>query len=493
MGVILRQSLKGTFVNYVGALIGFITTMFIVTRYLQPQEIGLTRVLVEVATLFTIIAQLGTPSWTMRFFPYFRDDKQNHNGLLFYMLLCSFVGSVLFILSYIILDQPINNLFGAKSPLFVEYKWWVVPLTLLLSSFALIEVYSNVLLRITVPKLLREVILRIAFIVVYLLFAFHLINITGLVVGVVISYALCTLLGWLYLSRLVSFSLKHDFKFFTPKLRKSFFRYLFFVVIGGIGGTMINKLDIIMVGSQLGLTSAGIFTIALYMALIIEIPSRSISAISAPISAQAVRDNNFPEARRINQMVSLHQLLVGGVIFIYIWINIDNIFQIIPNGDIYSRGKWVVFFIGCSKLVENIFSFSNKIVSYTRYYYWTLFFTIGISLVTIGTNLLLIPRFGITGAAMATLLTCLSIYLLNFFLIVRRIHISPLTGGIGKFLLLLMVTVIGNHFLPVISNPWADLFYRSVIISFPFLSAIYFLRISSDLNEKVDSFLKRKQ
>lgn len=493
MGVILRQSLKGTIVNYVGAFIGFITTMFIVTNYLEPQEIGLTKVIVEVSTLFMIIAQLGVPSWTMRFFPYFKDDTDNHNGLLYYMLMCSLLGAILFVALYVGMDVPINDLFGAKSPLFITYKWWVIPLTLFLASFALVEVYSNVLLRITVPKLLREVVLRLLLVAVYLLFAFGVTGISGLVVGTVLSYGICTLLAWWYLSRLIPLSLKHDFRFCTPELRKSITRYTLFVIIGGIGGTMINKLDIIMVGSQLGLSSAGIFTIALYMALVIEIPSRSISAISAPISAQAIRDNNFPEARRINQMVSLHQLLAGGVLFIYIWINIDNIFEIIPNGEIYKDGKWVVFFIGCSKLVEGIFSFSNKIISYTRYYYWTLFFTVGISLVTVGSNLLLIPRLGITGAALATLLTCITVYLLNYFVIVRRIRISPLTGGIGKFLLLMLLVVVGNHFLPVISNPWADLFYRSIVISIPFLPAIYWLHISPDLNEKIDVFLKRKQ
>lgn len=33
MGVIIRQSIKGTVVNYVGAFIGFLSTMFIVTRF----------------------------------------------------------------------------------------------------------------------------------------------------------------------------------------------------------------------------------------------------------------------------------------------------------------------------------------------------------------------------------------------------------------------------------------------------------------------------
>lgn len=32
MGVVIRQSIKATVINYIGAFIGFITTMFVVTK-----------------------------------------------------------------------------------------------------------------------------------------------------------------------------------------------------------------------------------------------------------------------------------------------------------------------------------------------------------------------------------------------------------------------------------------------------------------------------
>ena len=47
MGVVIKQSIKGTIVNYVGIAIGFLTTFFIVTKYLTQEEIGLNRVLID--------------------------------------------------------------------------------------------------------------------------------------------------------------------------------------------------------------------------------------------------------------------------------------------------------------------------------------------------------------------------------------------------------------------------------------------------------------
>ena len=56
MGIIIRQSIKGTLVNYLGIVVGFVTTFFILTHYLTTEEVGLTRVLVDAAVLFSSFA-----------------------------------------------------------------------------------------------------------------------------------------------------------------------------------------------------------------------------------------------------------------------------------------------------------------------------------------------------------------------------------------------------------------------------------------------------
>ena len=71
MGVIIRQSIKGTLVNYLGVAIGFVTIFFVLTSYLNTEEVGLTRVLIDAAVLFSSFAQIGTGSSIVRFFPYF--------------------------------------------------------------------------------------------------------------------------------------------------------------------------------------------------------------------------------------------------------------------------------------------------------------------------------------------------------------------------------------------------------------------------------------
>jgi O-antigen/teichoic acid export membrane protein len=83
MGIIAKQSIQGTIVTYLGVAVGFVTTFFVLTRFLSAEEIGLARVLIDAATLFIGLAQLGTSSSIIRFYPHFKakGEKQKRKEL----------------------------------------------------------------------------------------------------------------------------------------------------------------------------------------------------------------------------------------------------------------------------------------------------------------------------------------------------------------------------------------------------------------------------
>ena len=69
MGIVIRQSIKGSIVSYAGAVIGMISTIFIYPYFLSPELIGLNRILVDSAFLFAFIAQIGIPNAIIKFSP----------------------------------------------------------------------------------------------------------------------------------------------------------------------------------------------------------------------------------------------------------------------------------------------------------------------------------------------------------------------------------------------------------------------------------------
>lgn len=491
MGVVIRQSIKATIVNYIGAFLGFISTMFIITRFLKPEEIGLTKVIYEVAFLFGSLAQLGTSASAMRFFPYFRDSGKKNNGFFFYLLFMPVIGSVVFLSLYYLFREPITEFFAKNSALFVNYYSCVGLLIFFLAFWMIFETYSNLLMRIVIPRFIREIGVRLMLIIVYLLYAFHYLNLDGLVTGYISVYGIAMLLTLWYISRIGTLSLKHDFSFIGKPLRTKILKYTLFLIAGALGGTIIVQLDIFMVSSQMGLSFTGIYTVAFYMAAVIEMPARSISSISSPIAAAALKDGDFYKANELYKKVSLHQLVAGSTLFLFIWINIDNIFAIIPNGEIYESGKWVVFFIALSKLITVTLNFGGTLISFSRYYYWGLYFTFFLMALTVYTNRLLIPVWGISGAALATFITCFISYSWQQWIVLKKVKGNPYTLNMVKQILLLLFLFFCNALLPVwTTNPYLDAFYRTFIIGVLWLLLTYKLKISEEIGTLMRNFLK---
>ena len=120
MGVVVKQSLKGTIINYIGVAVGFVTTFFVMTKYLSTEEIGLASVLSNAAILFSGLAQMGTSTSAMRFYPYFKDSESRDHGFFGWTLIVPLVGFIIFTALFFIFKQQISDYFSEQSALFVD-------------------------------------------------------------------------------------------------------------------------------------------------------------------------------------------------------------------------------------------------------------------------------------------------------------------------------------------------------------------------------------
>ena len=466
--------------------------MFILTKFLQPEIIGLTRVLYETALMIANLALMGITASALRFYPYFQNSENKDNGFFYYLLSLPTIGLVFCSIFYLLLKDPISAFFSVKSSLFADYYYWVIPLICILVYWITFETYANQKMRIAIPKFIREVLVRLMLIVIYLLYSFKILSLNEFIGCFIFVYGIAMLLALFYINKIGALTLKHDFSFLNKELKAKIAKYTGFLILGALGGGILNQLDLFMVGSQLGFDHAGIYSIAFYMAVIIEIPSRSITPISAPIAAKSLKEDNFNDANNLYKKVALHQLIAGGLIFLLIWINIDNIFKIIPNGQIYVAGKWVVFFIALSRLVYITLNFGATLISFSKYYYWTLPFTVIITIIGIITNLLLIPRLGITGAAIATFITFIISFSVQQWIVVMKIKGNPFSVNLFKFILLLCIAFGLNYLLPVWSGiPILDGFYRTTIIGTFTLVVLYKLNLSDEISLLTTSAIRK--
>lgn len=495
MGVIIRQSIKGTIVNYIGIAIGFFTTFFILTNYLTAEEVGLTRVLVDAAFLFSGLAQLGTNSSMLRFYPYFKDEENKDHGIFFWSVMIPLVGFLLFLLCFFIFKTTIIDAFQDKSPLFVNYFYFIIPIAFFVLYTSVFETNSIILMRIAVPKFIREVVIRLLLLITYLLYGFDMISLDGLVVCFCVTYGIATILNIFYLFSLKRVSFKPDWKHITPALKRDFLFYTLFLLTSALAGNITPILNSFFISAKMGLVYTGIFAIANYIATVIEVPYRSLGSITQPQISIAVKDGDLQTANQLCKQVSLHQLLAGSAIFLIIWINIDVLFQILPNGEQYVQGKWVVFILAFSRLFNSSFTIGNTILGFSKYYYFSLVFTVLLTASAIALNVLLIPLWGMNGAALATLISYVFAFSLLLMYIKRKMGTSPFSMAQLKVLLLIAILYFINWictfivgFLPEITSlvgKITEAVIRSGVVVCVGCVLLYHFNISQEINGMV--------
>ena len=495
MGIIAKQSIQGTIVTYLGVAVGFVTTFFVLTRFLSAEEIGLSRVLIDAATLFIGLAQLGTSSSIIRFYPHFRNKEQgtksqDDHGFFFWTLIVPLVGFALFTAIYCACHEPLSQWFGEKSPLFVEYYYMVLPMAFFMLYQTIFETNANVRMHIVVPRAVRELITRIGLLVVYLLYAFEWVNINGFVIALCGVYAVAMLCNMGYLFSLGEISLRPDWEFLrnNRSLVRQYMLYTGFLLVSAVASVLAPTLSSFFITAEMGLNYTGIFAIATYIAVMVSIPYRSMTAIASPQLATAIKENDQRETAHLMQQVSRSILLIGCIILCMIWLNIDLIFHILPNGEVYASARNVVLLLGVSQLFIATCSITSSALNYSRYYAFSLIFSILLTISSIIVNNNLIPSHGMNGAAMSNLIS----YAVYFILIVITVRLTLRTSTFTRkhiYIVLLFASIIAlnylwQQYLPI-QNIWLSSIVRSIVLLGVAGLVAWFANLSPEINQQV--------
>lgn len=482
MGIVVRQSIKTVAITYFGVALGFINTLWLLPWILSEEQIGLTRTFINSAMLFATLASLGAANIPSKFFPYYNDTSKKHYGFLFFLLLLGSTGFVLFCVVFLSFKSTIFSIYINTAPLLLQYYYYLIPFAGIVLWWDILEMYTVVHQLSVVPSFLREVLVRALTTLGILFIFFHLISFHGFMNWVVISYGIVLLSMIVYLKFKNILFLKPDAAFIRTPHIKEILTFGGFIMMGNLSGTIIANIDGLMLSAYSGLKSTGIYTIAFYIAVLVEIPKRSLAQVLIPVVSEANKNNDLRKLSEVYKKSSINQLVIGGLLFIGIWCNIENIFRMIPHGEVYLQGKWVVFFIGLSKLIDMGTGVNSEIINTSKYYKVRVLFYCFLSLFGILGNFILIPLYQITGAAIAS---AISVFLFNtmyFVFVAVKFKMQPFSLSTVKVIVLGILIVAGSHYIPNLGSPLVDIMIRSLIIVGVFVELVVFLKISEDVN-----------
>ncbi len=480
MGIIIRQSIKGTIYTYLGAILGLINMAFLLPSMVEPEVVGLVTLIISYASIFSQFSSLGFTSVTTRMFTYFRNRNKQHNGFFFLLLVVGLSGFLISFIAFKLFKPILIEDSLEKSALLVDYLYYILPLVFFQLFFSLFDNYYKVLYNATFGTFTKEFLLRLMVTICILLYFYKIISFDQFVLYYLIAFASPTIFIFFKLLIEKEIILKPDFSLLDKKMIKTIASVAFFGIILSFSGVAAQQIDRLMINSYLGLELAGIYAIVFYFGTIILMPNKSLHKISSVIIADAWKNNDLKEIRMIYSKSCMNQLIIGVLLFIGIWGNVHNIFQILPEA--YESGKYVIFFIGLFGLVKMSRGVSDSIIANSKYYRYLSYFMLIYILAIVASNYFLIPEYGMTGAAIASLIAVFLFSLMKFLFLLFKYKLQPYNY---KYLLVLATGILTYYLatlIPVIEYYILDIIIRSTFMAIVFSVIILLLKVSKDAN-----------
>lgn len=488
MGIIKKQSILNSIITYVGIALGFVSTIYLYPNILSTDQYGLTRVVLSVSFIFTQFAHLGMQNIAIRFFPYFENHHNKHNGFLFLSLIVPLVGFTAFLLVIIFFRDLFLTKYNSSS-LFANYYWFLIPLVFGQLYFEVLNSYVRARLHSVPGSIISEILLRLIIIIMLVVFLLNWISFYGFMVGFVITYILQPILLLLFLLFKGELFLRPNFAYLKTSLIKRMANYGLYSVLGGMTTIIVNNIDILMLGSLAGLTETGIYAIAFYIGSVIAVPQRAIGKIAPSLIAKHLKENNHHEIERIYKSSSINQMIPGILFFIGVAANLHNLIEILPPA--YSTASTVIIIIGLSKLIDMLAGVNGSIILNSKYYRFNLHSMIFLIVFSIALNYWLIPLFGITGAAVATA-TSLFIYnLIKGIYVWKKFKMQPFSHKILIIIALSAIILWGSLQIGRIGNLYLDIFIRSLAIAIIYSAGVLAFNVSDEVNKIWSDFRKK--
>jgi O-antigen/teichoic acid export membrane protein len=493
MGVIKRQGILNTIVSYAGILLGYVNTVLLFPNFLEEDQIGLTRLLIFIAVMYAQFSALGFGNMGLRFFPYYRDKARQHHGFLFLLLSIPLAGFAVVTALFVFARPHVLAHYAEKSTLLGEYYYYLIPLGLFTLLFVLLDAYLRSLYKTVVSAFLQEFFLRLLITLTITAYALELFDFQTFVLLFVGANCLSSLILIGYLLWLRQFFAWPRPQTFRRKPFSEMLQYGFYSFMGNISGSIISTTDSLMILSFLSLSEVGIYTTAFYVTTAILVPARSLYRVAYAQVVDYWKENDLPALDALYKRISLLNMIVSGLLFIGIWANRHNIFALMP--ETFSAGTYVLLFIGLARLVDVAVGINAIIMVTSRKYRYDLVFNIILVVLIIWTNYLFIPRYGISGAAFASLLAYALSNLLRLGFLWKVFGLQPFTSRSLLVLGIGALTLAVDYLIPYLGHTLPDILVRSAVITAVYGVLVLILRVSADVNQTVGNvvaFLLRK-
>jgi len=485
MGIVVNQSYKNIIIISIALVIGGVNTLYFYPVFLKAEYYGLVVFLLATSNLLQPLISFGSQHTIIKYFSSYNSAKEKD----------VFMSSIIFLpiltiipICYLVVQfhDIIASFLSLKNPIIESYVWVIFLVAFATSYFEVFYSWARVQLKSVFGNFLKEIYPRASIFILLLLVFFDIISKENFV---------WYLTGFYYLRLLImiAYSLKlytPNFYFRLPVNTKQILSYSIYIFLAGSAASILIDIDKFMIPQKEAISQTAFYAVAVFIATVVEIPGRALFQIVNPLVAKALNTNDFTELKMLYKESSLNLLIISGLFFLLINLNIVPFYELMDNPS-YGTAVWVVLMISLSKLILMSFGCGPAILATSKFYKITLPFSIGMALSVYFLNDYLIDLMGINGAALSTLIVVAVFTFLKIIYLKSKLNLSPYSFNSVKTLF-----IIGSLFLIFenISFPFKGIsliIINSLIIGLVYTLVVYYSNLSGTLNKFLRNVLSK--
>jgi O-antigen/teichoic acid export membrane protein len=494
MGIVIRQSIKSVIVTLGGVLLGALIAV-LSTRFFPKNELGFRENLIKVSMWTSYLAILGFNYTILIFGQKYPPGHEKRSSFLAVTAIIPLVFSVIVSLGFFIMEPYISKIYhGEDAAMMHQYIWLFPLLTLFTSMIGWMEGYLQSLHKTALQNLAREIIARIIYITLIVLFALQIISFHTFIWLYVIFY-LIPFFFLLYIAmRTPGFRFSYKKGIFSSTEIKEIFRFSGYHMLTVASTVLIFQLDVFLLGPLGGLEQVAVYSIASLAISMLRNPTRVIGIAATPAFTKSYNEGDMVGLRNLFARSSTNMQIIGVCMFVLVYINIDNIqdiMAIIKGG--YSQIKPLIMILMIGQFFDIITGLNFELIGVSKYYRFNFWIALILLALVFILNYFLIKEIGIYGAAWATTIGLVIFNIAKTLFLWNKMNVQPFSKATIYILIAGAIVGFVTWLIPYLGNAFVDAICRSTVFALLMWFALYRTKISTELNDITDNLIHKRR
>jgi len=440
------------------------------TRLLGVELYGVFNLLTSWGNLLADFARLGSSDTLLRFIPKYNATDKNHmiSRAVSFTLISSVSISLLFTIAVFISSSFVSELLfrtGEYSSFIMMYSPTIVFTTMYIVFISVLHAYKEQ----KYVVFARDILANVSKLLTLILFAFLGLRLSAALFSNLARDLTILFLCLYFINKYHGNALKNIKEKYEDT--KEFTKYSLTLFGSNLFNKYTMRLDIILLGFFRIAYDVGLYSVALKIQPFIYMFSSSMALIFSPIVVELFEKKDINNLGFIYKRVTKWTALVSTPIVLVIVIFSENILRIFGNDFLPASGALIILSAG--SLFADMFGLSGQVINMIGKPMVNLINSIVLTVIMILSFVILIPAYGIAGAAISYSIGLFVINVLRIIQVYKFINIHPFSMSLLKVAASALLTFFSVYYLKmfldgVISNQF---FWIAEVI---FCLALYF-------------------